>query len=454
LALQRGDGKKIARKIVNANRFELIPRDVLSLCRERDVQTVRLRFCSLLGQWQSLVLPVRFLSEQSFAEGIVGPHSVLASALLPTQELTPRSPIHAEGAAHMHHLSEPQITEELRLLPSPSSAVLSRNRSFNVTNADTLDAASLELTCSIIDADTLQCHQLDSRGIATRLSEVFLSSNRVDQVLLSATLSVQIAKSAATTANPSQATEQPSYPSIEQLNSLVEQLCSTAISPVAISIYDTSQGLIQIQFEFLSVVHLCDQILLAQSLCRKWVASHTDGFSVAFGDTLNLQLALLRDGTSLFSASAATVHSLVNQIRNGVLSHIPSLVGLWSGAPHGLHPLHLNRPIHELISATQGPHVDYQNSSLTSLHCCAMDCVPSGVNPYVAISSVLLAAADGLDQANSDVDSTQLLVDDSISVAARVDALEHQPDYLLAAESFSEQFLKAWCQTVLGPENP
>jgi glutamine synthetase len=48
----------------------MTPREVLALCREKDVQAVDLRFCDLLGTWQHFTIPVNKLEADVFDDGL------------------------------------------------------------------------------------------------------------------------------------------------------------------------------------------------------------------------------------------------------------------------------------------------------------------------------------------------------------------------------------------------
>jgi glutamine synthetase len=48
----------------------MTPREVLALCREKEVKAVDLRFCDLLGSWQHFTIPVGKLDEGVFEDGL------------------------------------------------------------------------------------------------------------------------------------------------------------------------------------------------------------------------------------------------------------------------------------------------------------------------------------------------------------------------------------------------
>ena len=52
------------------HRYTVTPREVLALCREKEVKAVDLRFCDLLGTWQHFTIPVGRLDEGVFEDGL------------------------------------------------------------------------------------------------------------------------------------------------------------------------------------------------------------------------------------------------------------------------------------------------------------------------------------------------------------------------------------------------
>ena len=46
------------------------PREVLAMCREKEVKAVDLRFTDFLGAWQHFTIPVGKLEEDTFEDGL------------------------------------------------------------------------------------------------------------------------------------------------------------------------------------------------------------------------------------------------------------------------------------------------------------------------------------------------------------------------------------------------
>ena len=46
------------------------PREVLAMCREKEVKAIDLRFADFLGAWQHFTIPVGKLEEDTFEDGL------------------------------------------------------------------------------------------------------------------------------------------------------------------------------------------------------------------------------------------------------------------------------------------------------------------------------------------------------------------------------------------------
>ena len=46
------------------------PREVLAMCREKEVKAVDLRFADFFGAWQHFTIPVGKLEEDTFEDGL------------------------------------------------------------------------------------------------------------------------------------------------------------------------------------------------------------------------------------------------------------------------------------------------------------------------------------------------------------------------------------------------
>ena len=111
----------------------MTPREVLALCREKDVKAVDLRFCDLLGTWQHFTIPVGKLDEGVFEDGLGFDGSSI------------------RGWQGIHE-------SDMLVLPQPETAFL-----------DPFTAApTLAMICNIQDPVTGEPYSRDPRHIATK----------------------------------------------------------------------------------------------------------------------------------------------------------------------------------------------------------------------------------------------------------------------------------------------
>src|SRR6202167_1478144 len=121
----------------------MTPKEVLALCKSKNVQLVDVKFCDFLGTWQHFCAPIAELQEEVFEEGlgfdgssIRGWKSIEASDML--------------------------------AMPDPETAFI------DPFMADT----TLSLTCTIAETGTQEAYSRDPRGIAQK-AEAFLKSTGI-----------------------------------------------------------------------------------------------------------------------------------------------------------------------------------------------------------------------------------------------------------------------------------
>lgn len=61
--------QRLLRLCLSGKVFEVTPKEILALCREKDVKAVDFRFCDLMGTWQHTTIPVHGLKEDLFEDG-------------------------------------------------------------------------------------------------------------------------------------------------------------------------------------------------------------------------------------------------------------------------------------------------------------------------------------------------------------------------------------------------
>lgn len=125
----------------------MTPREVLALCREKDVKAVDLRFTDLWGAWRHVTLPVGQLDEAVFEEGVA-----LDGASIPGWQ--------------------PPHESDLVLLPDPQTALLDPFPSL----------PTLAMIATVYDPRTGEPYARDPRYIAQKAAAYVQRTSVADQV--------------------------------------------------------------------------------------------------------------------------------------------------------------------------------------------------------------------------------------------------------------------------------
>ena len=127
----------------------MTPKEVLALCREKDVKAVDLRFMDFPGLWQHFTVPVNELTEEAFEDGF----GFDGSSIRGWQAIN---------------------ESDMLVLPDPKTAFIDPFRK----------AATLSLTCTIIDPVTREPYSRDPRNVALKTEEYLRSTGIADTAFL------------------------------------------------------------------------------------------------------------------------------------------------------------------------------------------------------------------------------------------------------------------------------
>lgn len=111
------------------------PKEVLALCREKDVKAVNLRFCDLFGKWQQTTIPISAFEEDIFSDGIGFDGSSV------------------RGWQSIHE-------SDLVMVPQEQTAFLD----------PFAELQTLNIICEIVDPISLDAYSLDPRQVAKKAS--------------------------------------------------------------------------------------------------------------------------------------------------------------------------------------------------------------------------------------------------------------------------------------------
>ncbi len=124
----------------------MTPRDVLVLCREKDVKAVDLRFTDLFGRWRHTTVPITHLTNESFEDGFGFDGSSV------------------RGWQSIHE-------SDMLIVPQPSTAFVDPFASI----------PTLNLVCTIQDPMTRTEYPFDPRNIASRAMSYLAGSGVADK---------------------------------------------------------------------------------------------------------------------------------------------------------------------------------------------------------------------------------------------------------------------------------
>lgn len=123
------------------------PRDVLSFCKENNVEMVDFKFVDLPGTWQHLTVPIHQLTEESFEEGF-----------------------NFDGSSIRGWKS---INEsDMKMIPDPTTALID----------PFIAVPTLSLVCDIVNPDTFEPYNRDPRQVLKKAIAYLKSTGIADEV--------------------------------------------------------------------------------------------------------------------------------------------------------------------------------------------------------------------------------------------------------------------------------
>lgn len=411
----------------------MTPREVLALCREKDVKAVDLRFCDLFGAWRCITLPVGRLTEEVFEEGwgfdgsrFRGWQSVAESDML--------------------------------LLPEADTAFV-----------DPCAATpTLGLVCNVQDPVTGEPYSRDPRYIAAKAVNYLKVTGIADAVQFGLSVQFFVFERNASCGHVEHAAS-PAISATSDLSDGAELLQTLTDAGLVVDAFaDLGGGKGQVGLKQQPLVKTADWLMSLKSCVHAFYAKQ--GKTATFmpqpiadveGAALRTHLSLWKGQHSLFSGSGYSGLSEAGLYAlGGILRHAPALVAFTSPTTNsyrrlsvgGGGPIHLvygqrNRSAAVRIPAyTQSP----QSKRIE------FRCPDPTANPYLALAAILMAAIDGiqlklspgaaLDQDVSALSGEQLAetrrtpgtLDDALS------ALEADSEFLLRDEVFTQDVIDTW----------
>lgn len=444
----------------------MTPRDVLVLCREKDVKAVDLRFTDLLGKWRHTTIPMNHFTNESFEEGFGFDGSSV------------------RGWQSIHE-------SDMLIVPQSQTAFLDPFASI----------PTLSIVCSIQDPITRSEYPFDPRNIAQRAMAYLAGSGVADQAYFGPECEFFLfdeARFDQRTAsgfyflnsqeamwNPNDAAGAKGYamqakqaylatPPNDQLMDIRNEIMLTLMEAgieVECHHHETaSGGQAEIDFKYDELVTSADNVMIYKYIVKNIAKKH--GKTASFmpkpivdenGSGMHTHLSLWRNGESLMAGRGyAGLSDLGMHAIGGILKHAPAILALTNPSTNSYKRLvpGFEAPVH--LAYSQRNRSASIRIPMYSSHPAAkrieFRCPDGTSNPYLAFSAILMAAIDGiqnkvhpgepLDKDIYDLPPEQLKNFRALpgSLEESLQALRNDMDFLLRGDVFSEEVLLRWVE--------
>jgi len=447
----------------------MTPKEVLALCRQKEVRAVDLRFMDFPGTHKHFTIPVKALTEKTFEDGLTF------------------------GASSMYGWQAINESDML-VLPQAETAML-----------DPFMQSTLALTCNIQDPITREDYAKDPRNVA-RKAQLYMQSTgiadtanfgaeaeffvfdsvRFDLSEHEAYYHLDSSEGQWNRGRAGDATGKPSnsgyrirhregyfpVPPADTLQDLRTEIMLT-LQECGVEVEGqhhevATGGQCEIDMCFAPLLQTADHLLRSKYIVKNVAARH--GKTATFmpkpiwndnGSGLHMHLSLWKAGKTLFAGSGygglsdLAVHALA-----GILKHAPALFAFCCPTTNSYKrlvpgfeaPINLTYSFRNRSAAVRIP---VHNSNPASKRF-EFRCPDSSCNAYLATSAVLMAALDGIQHKLDpgpplDKDIYDLQPDEldgfskvPASLEESLQALKGDHDFLLRGDVFTEDVIDTW----------
>lgn len=443
----------------------MTPREVLALCREKDVKAVDLRFMDFPGRWQHLTIPVGKLVEDVFEEGM----GFDGSSIRGWQAI---------------------YESDMLVVPQPDTAFLD----------PFTELPTLVLICNIQDPITREDYSRDPRNVARKAVNYLRTSGVADTAYFGPEAEFFVFDDVRfdQTAHESYyfldscegqwnrgRNEGPNLghklrfkegyfpvPPCDQLMDLRNEMMQTMIEcglDVECQHHEVATGgQSEIDLRYAELVTMADHLMLykyiVKNVARRRNKTATFMPKPLFGDNgsgMHTHLSLWNEGTPLFAGSGyAGLSDMALHALGGLLRHAPAILAFTNPTTNSYK---------RLVPGYEAP-VNLAYSQRNRSAACRIPmyspspkskriefrCPDSTCNPYFAFSAMLLAVIDGiqnklnpgepLDKDIYDLPPEMLATVPKTprSLEESLDALENDHDFLLRGDVFTADVIQTW----------
>jgi len=441
------------------------PREVLAMCREKEVKAIDLRFVDFLGSWQHYTIPVGKLEEDVFEDGL----GFDGSSIRGWQAVN---------------------ESDMLLVPVPSTAVVDP---FAVL-------PTLSMICNVQDPISREDYSRDPRHVARKAANYLKSTGIADTCFIGAEAEFFVFDDVRFDQNAHEGyfhldsseaewnrgrDEKPNLgsklrhkegyfpcPPADQLmdmrNNMMQTMIQCGIDVEAQHHEVASAGQCEIDVHYQELVKMADQMCLYKYIVKNVARRH--GKTVTFmpkpilgdnGSGMHTHISLWKDAHPLFGGSGyAGLSEMALYALGGILRHAPALLAITNPTTNSYK---------RLVAGYEAP-VNLAYSQRNRSASCRIPmysaspktkriefrCPDPSCNPYLAFAAILMAAIDGiqnkfhpgppLDRDIYDLPPEELanVPKTPASLEAALEHLEQDRDFLLRGDVFTEDVIATW----------
>jgi glutamine synthetase len=441
------------------------PREVLAMCREKEVKAVDLRFVDFLGAWQHFTIPVGKLEEDVFDDGL----GFDGSSIRGWQAIN---------------------ESDMLLVPVPDTAVVD----------PFAQIPTLSMICNIQDPITREDYSRDPRNIARKAVNYLKSTGIADTCFIGPEAEFFVFDDVRFDQNSHEGyfhldsgeaewnrgrAEGPNLghklrhkegyfpcPPSDQLMDLRNEMMLTMIQcgiDVEAQHHEVATaGQCEIDMRFQELVKMADQMCLYKYIVKNVARRH--GKTVTFmpkpifgdnGSGMHTHISLWKDSHPLFAGTGyAGLSDMAMHALGGILRHAPAILAITNPTTNSYKrlvpgyeaPVNLAYSQRNRSASCRIPM--YSASPKTKR--IEFRCPDPSCNPYLAFAAILLAAIDGiqnklhpgepLDRDIYDMPPEELANVPKApgSLDEALDALERDCDFLLRGDVFTDDVIATW----------
>ena len=443
----------------------MTPREILALCREKEVKAIDLRFTDFLGAWQHFTIPVTKLEESTFEDGL----GFDGSSIRGWQAIN---------------------ESDMLLVPVPDTAFVD----------PFAQIPTLVMICMVLDPITREDYSRDPRHVARKAAMYLKSTGIADTCFIGPEAEFFVFDDVRFDQNTHEGyyhldsaeaewnrgrVERPNLgyklrfkegyfpcPPADQLFDLRTEMMQTLIQcgiDVEAQHHEVATaGQCEIDMRFQELVRMADQMCLYKYIVRNVARRH--GKTATFmpkpmygdnGSGMHTHISLWKDGHPLFAGSGyAGLSEMALHAMGGILRHAPAILAISNPTTNSYKrlvpgyeaPVNLAYSQRNRSASCRIPM--YSASPKTKR--IEFRCPDPTCNPYLAFSAILLAAIDGIQNkihpgAPLDRDIYDMPPEELANVPKApgsldeaLDALERDHDFLLRGDVFTDDVIATW----------